>query len=102
MASLPIRWILARTYCQATEEESRVVQALDTAVSGGTLTRQSVEGQHGNRVIILTRRLESAGDLRKAWGRWSETGLLGALREDGESRVDDDAILHIRLGKTKA
>ena len=30
MANLPIHWIMARAYCAATEEEDRVVRALDT------------------------------------------------------------------------
>ena len=102
MTSLPIWWILARTYCQATEEESRVSQALDAAISGGRATRQAVEGQHGNRVIILTRRVESATDVHATWERWSEAGLVDALRPAVDSRVDDEAILHVRVDKQKA
>jgi len=102
MASLPIHWILARTFCQATEEESRVAQALDAAVSAGDLARQTVEGQHGNPVVILSRRVEGAADLRTTWQRWSKSGLVAALRQDVESRVDDDAILHLRIDKQKA
>ena len=102
MASLPIRWILARTYCQATEEESRVVQALNAAVSGGRAERQTVEGQYGNPVIILSRRLEASADLRATWQRWFDAGIIAALGPTAESRVDDDAILHFRLNKQKA
>ena len=102
MASLPIRWILARTHCQATEEESRVVQALNAAVSGGRAERQTVEGQYGNPVIILSRRLEASADLRATSQRWFDAGIIAALGPTAESRVDDDAILHFRLNKQKA
>ncbi len=102
MASLPIRWIAARALCQATEEESRVLQALDAAVSGGETARQEVEGQHGNPVVILVRRLESAADIRAAWAHWSDAGLVDAFRASAESRVDDDGVLHLRIDKQKA
>lgn len=102
MASLPLRWIHARTLCQATEEESRVAQALHAVLPGGETTRDSVEGQHGNPVVILTRRLESSGELRSAWERWTHAGLVEALRPALESRVDDEGVLHFRVDKQRA
>ncbi len=102
MASLPLHWILARTFCQATEEESRVAEALDAAVAGGEDARQRVEAEHGNPVVILSRRLGAAGDVRATWQRWSEAGLVAALRKDLASRLDDDGILHLRIDKQKA
>lgn len=102
MASLPIRWIVARTFCQATEEESRVAQALKSAVPGGETTRQAVEGQHGNPVVIFTRRIEIPMEVRAVWTRWSEAGLVHALGAAIESRVNDDGVLHLRIDKQKA
>lgn len=102
MASLPVRWIHARTFCQATEEESRVAHALDAAISGGEGARQRVEGQHGNPVVILSRKVENAPDVRATWQCWSESGLVSALRKDVALRVDDDATLHLRIDKQKA
>ena len=64
--------------------------------------RQTVEGQYGNPVIILSRRLEASADLRATWQRWFDAGIIAALGPTAESRVDDDAILHFRLNKQKA
>lgn len=102
MANLPIRWIVARTYCQATEEENRVAQALEATVSGGVGVRDTLEGQFGNPVIVLTRRLERMQDLKATWMRWREAGLLSALTDDLEARLDEDGILHFRLDKQSA
>lgn len=102
MASLPIRWILGRTYCQATEEEDRVVQALEAAIAGGTPSRDRLEGQFGNPVLVLVRKLERAEEIRATWGRWQDTGLLGSLPGDLESRLDGDGVLHFRLDKQAA
>ena len=102
MASLPIRWIVARTYCQATEEESRVIRALDSTLPLGETSRKAVEGQYGNPVIVLARRAVDAADLRAVWKRWSQAGLVEAVRPTLRERVDDDAILHVRVDKQQA
>ncbi len=102
MPSLPIRWIVARAFCQATEEPSRVAAALDAAVSGGTASEDRVTGQFGNPVLILSRRIEGAADLRATWGKWKEAGVVGAIRPDIDARVDEDGILHFRLDKQEA
>ncbi len=102
MARLPIRWIAARAYCQATEEEERVDRTLDAVVVGGTRGRETLEGQFGNPIILLTRRLDARGDLDATWSRWREAGLPREISRDLESRTDRDAVLHLRLDKQEA
>lgn len=102
MASLPIHWIRARTYCQATEEEGRVAAALDAAIRGGEGTRDRVEGQFGNPVLILTRQLDHAGAIRETWQRWREARLLPSLEADLSARLDEEGVLHFRLDKQAA
>ncbi len=102
MASLPIRWILARTYSQATEDETQVSHALDAVVSGGLASMDQLEGQAGNPVRVLSRRLERAEDLRSTWSRWSEAGLPRDLLGELDMRVDDEGVLHFRLDKQEA
>jgi len=102
MASLPIHWIVARAYAQATEEEERVVQALEAAVSGGVGSRDTLEGQFGNPVVVLRRRIERSEDLRSTWERWRGAGLLATLKDDLEERLDDDGVLHFRVDKQSA
>ncbi len=102
MPSLPIHWIVARAYCQATEDEGLVAEALSTAVSGGTRSDERVEGQFGNAVLVLSRRVEHAEDLRATWDRWAEAKLPRDLLRELDSRVDDDGVLHFRLDKQEA
>ncbi len=99
MASLPIRWIETRAFCQATEDEDRVLKALETLCSSGSSSRDALEGQFGNPLLSITCRIESSEDIRLAWARWSEAGVLRSLQADLESRVDDDGILHFRVDK---
>lgn len=102
MGSLPIWWIVARTYCQATEEETRVASALDASVSGGEGTREALDGQSGNPVVVLERRLERSEEVRATWERWSAAGLVATLRDRVEERLDDDAVIHFRIDKEEA
>ncbi len=102
MASLPIRWILARTYGQATEDEARVATALEAAVGGGMPSEDRLMGQFGNPMLVFSRRLERAEEVRTAWRRWTEAGIVKALAKDLDSRIDDDGVLHFRLDKQEA
>ncbi len=102
MPSLPIRWILARTYGQATEDESRVAAALDAAVGGGVPSEDRLTGQFGNPVVVLSRRLESSEAVRAAWTRWIQAGIVNVLGTDLDSRIDEDGVLHFRLDKQRA
>lgn len=102
MSSLPIRWIAARAYCQATEEESRVGEALQAVVSGGAASTERVAGQFGNTVLVLSRRADHADEVRATWSRWREADLPRDLLPDLEGRLDDDGVLHFRLDKQDA
>jgi len=102
MASLPIRWIEARTYCHATEDETRVNRALAFICPEGETVREVLEGHFGNTLVRLTRRVEDRRSIRPLWERWSTSGLREAIGRDVDARVDEDSILHFRLDKQAA
>ncbi len=102
MTRLPIRWIRARVYTHATEEEDRVIQALDSACPAGEDRRETTEGQYGNPILQMTRRLDNPKAVRTAWGRWEATGILTTLRSEVDARIDEEGILHFRIDKQRA
>ncbi len=102
MPSLPVRWVHARAHCQATEDEAKVAAALDAAVSGGTPSREELVGQFGNPVVVLSRRIEAAPDVRSTWRRWVDAGIPHSLEADLDARLDDAGVLHFRLDKQQA
>lgn len=102
MASLPIHWIEARAYCHATEDETRVVKAIEVACSGEALSREGLEGHFGNPIVRFRRRLERSEAIGNAWERWRQSGILTAISSDVDDRVDDDGVLHFRLDKQAA
>jgi RNA binding exosome subunit len=102
MADLPIRWIEARTYCHATEEEERVATALAFAVPEGDTSREAFEGHFGNPLVRLTRRVEKRPGIRAVWDRWSSAELPAAIARNLEARLDEEGVLHFRLDKQAA
>ncbi len=102
MANLPIRWLEARTYCHATEDEDRVTRALDSACGSGETSREVLEGHFGNPLARLTRRVVDGKAIRALWERWSAAGLFDVIGRDLEARVDEDGILHFRIDKQAA
>ncbi len=102
MARPPIRWILVRAFVHATEDEERVLGALDAACPGGETRREILEGQHGNPLIHLLRRTEDGKEIRAAWAIWDRDGILGSLGERLDDRIDEEGILHFRLDKQRA
>jgi RNA binding exosome subunit len=102
MAKLPIHWIEARTYRYATEEESRVEQALGFAMPAGESRREALQGHFGHPLVRLTRRIDDAPSIRTVWERWSTAGLPLAFTSDVDARVDEEGIFHFRLDKQEA
>ncbi len=102
MANLPIHWIVARAYCAATEEEDRVVRALDAVCPTGEDQRDLLEGQHGNPIVHFTRRVENSKEILRAWEVWGGSGLIEAIRPQVDARTDEEGILHFRIDKQRA
>ncbi len=95
-------WIELRAFCHATEEEERVVAALRTVTPEGEVRRDVVEGHFGNPLVILTAKVEAAGDVKAVWSRVvAAFGKAETLR-DLLARLDDDGVYHVRIEKQRA
>ena len=105
MSSVPFHYVDLRAFCYATEDEKRVVQALETYLPEETeIQRVENEGHHGDRIVTLSARLDKADDVRYALGR------LDALTDDAherlldelDQRVDDNCAFYLTLAKQAA
>ena len=61
MPSVPLHYVDLRAFCYATEDEERVERALMTYLPEDVeLDRAVSEGHHGDRIVVLSARVERA------------------------------------------
>jgi RNA binding exosome subunit len=107
-----IHHIDLRAIAHATEDVSRVRQALDFFLSGAGILEErklieelSVEGHHGNPITILSVQLKRKRDcldfahlIRESLSEED----IERLREEMPERLDDDQVFHLRFDKQAA
>ena len=116
MASVPFHYVDLRAFCYATEDEKRVEQALRTFVPGPALPdgadggdgafveldREVTEGFHGDRILVLSARLERADQVRYALSALAGAEEFDRLLAELEDRVDDNTAFFVQLDKQAA
>ena len=103
MRAVPFHYVDLRTFCYATEDEKRVEAALRTFLpEEAELERDVTEGHNGDRIVILSVRLERADDVRHVLSKLTELGELDRLLEELEARIDDNCAFYIGLDKQAA
>jgi len=105
VSAVPFHYVDLRAFCYATEDEKRVASALRTFLPEEIdLDRVENEGHHGDRIVVLSARLENADDVRHALDRLSD--LPGAsfdrLVDELDERVDENCSLFVALEKQAA
>ncbi len=100
-----IHYILFRTQAHATEEPSRVRQALENVLPDGTaIDSMDSEGYFGNPITIFTAQLDKKAAvlyMRALRERLPEEDLKALISELPE-RVDEDCTFYLRLSKQDA
>ncbi|MFB6155698.1 MAG: RNA-binding protein [Haloferacaceae archaeon] len=103
MASVPFHYVDLRTFCYATEDEKRVEQALRTFLPDEyEIARAESTGHHGDRIVVLSARVENADDVRHVLSRLSELAEIDRVVDELDERVDDNCALFLRLDKQAA
>ncbi|MGM0604915.1 MAG: RNA-binding protein [Halobacteriota archaeon] len=103
MASVPFHYIDLRTFCYATEDEKRVEEAIRTLLPEEfELDRVENTGHHGDRIVVLSARVELADDMRYVLERISELADIDRVLAELDERVDDNCSLFLRLDKQSA
>jgi len=103
MSSVPFHYVDLRTFAYATEDEKRVEQALRALLPDEyELERETTAGFHGDRIVVLSARVENADDVRHVLSRLAELPDVDAVLADLDARVDEDCSLFLRLDKQAA
>jgi RNA binding exosome subunit len=102
MAETPFHYVDLRAFCYATEDEARVERALRTLLPEEfPIDRAASEGYHGDRIVVLSARVENADDVRHVLDRLADLDL-DRVREELDDRVNDNCALFMRLDKQAA
>jgi RNA binding exosome subunit len=103
MPSIPFHYVDVRTFAYATEDEKRVEQALRHFLPGDVeVERTGSEGHHGDRIDILSARIENADSVRYALSRLANLPDLGGLVDELDDRVTEHTEFFLHLDKQAA
>jgi RNA binding exosome subunit len=103
MSSVPFHYVDLRTFRYATEDDDRVAAALRTFLPADAETeRQETEGHHGDRILVMSTRLERADEVRHVLARLADIEDFEGLLAELDDRVDDNCALFLQLDKQAA
>lgn len=103
MASVPFHYVDLRAFCYATEDEKRVEDALRTYLPEKfPIERAETEGYHGDRILVLSARVETADDVRQVLSRLRESADLERVEAELDDRVTENCELFLTLDKQAA
>ncbi|MFW6000282.1 MAG: RNA-binding protein [Halorubrum sp.] len=103
MPKVPFHYVDLRAFSYATEDVKRVEQALYSLLPEDVeLDRVENVGHHGDRIVVLSARVERADEMRHVLDRLAELEDLDRVLDELDERVDDNCALFLRLDKQAA
>ncbi|WP_436910710.1 RNA-binding protein [Halosimplex marinum] len=103
MPSVPLHYVDLRAFCYVTEDEERVESALRTFLPEEFEVERAVsEGHHGDRIVVLSARVERADEIRHVLDTLGDLDDLGAVADELDERVDDNCAFYLTLDKQAA
>ncbi|QFU83680.1 RNA-binding protein [Natronorubrum aibiense] len=103
MPQIPLHYVDLRTFCYATEDEKRVEEALRTFLPEEfDIERVESEGHYGDRILVLSARVENADDVRHVLARLADLESFDQLIDELDERVTENTELFLRLDKQAA
>jgi len=105
MSSVPFHYVDLRTFCYVTEAEQRVEDALRTFLPPEfEIDRAESEGHHGDRILVLSARVENADGIRHVLERLETlpAGEFDRLLAELDDRVTENTEFFLTLSKQAA
>ncbi|MFC7233207.1 RNA-binding protein [Saliphagus sp. GCM10025308] len=103
MPQIPLHYVDLRTFCYATEDDKRVEAALRRFLpEEAEIERVESEGHYGDRILVLSARVENADDVRHVLAQLTDLETFDRLLAELDDRVTDNCELFLRLDKQAA
>ncbi len=103
MGAVPLHYIDLRTFSYATEDEQRVERAIRTFLPEDyPLERDVSTGHHGDRIVLLSTRVDNADDMRYVLDTVLACNEIDRITAELDKRVDEDCALFLQFDKQAA
>jgi RNA binding exosome subunit len=103
MSGVPFHYVDLRAFCYGTEDEKRVADALRHFLPEDVeLERAESQGHLGDRIVVLSARVERADEMRHVLGQLRDGADIERIREELDQRVDENCSLFVHLDKQEA
>ncbi|RNJ26157.1 RNA-binding protein [Halosegnis longus] len=105
MASVPFHYVDLRAFCYVTEDRKRVADALRTFIPDDDeleLDYAETEGFNGDRILVVSIRLERADEMRHVLSKLTELDDIDTVVRELDHRVDEDCTFFLTLDKQAA
>jgi len=105
MSSVPFHYVDLRAFSYATEDDKRVEDALRLFLPEEFgIDRAESEGHHGDRILVLSARVENADGIRSVLDRLAELPEeeLDRIGSELDERVDENCSFFLSLSKQAA
>ncbi|MFB6267200.1 MAG: RNA-binding protein [Halodesulfurarchaeum sp.] len=101
--SLPFHYVDLRAFCYETEDEDRVAGALRTFLPEEVaLERSESEGHHGDRIVVLSTRVERQDEMRHVFAQIRQSVDLDRIRAELDERIDENNAFFLQFDKQAA
>ncbi len=98
---MTLHYLIFRAFCQATEDEKKVMSAIRFVSGAEDITVTKSQGFHGNPILILEAMVKSKKLIDTVFQSLGRQQIRN-LRDMLESRLDDDSNFFFRLDKQAA
>jgi RNA binding exosome subunit len=98
---MSLHYLTFRAFCQATEDEKKVVSAIRFVSGAEDVSITKSQGFHGNPILILETSIKSKKRIDLVFRSLAHQ-YLRELRDTLESRLDDNGNFFFRLDKQAA
>jgi RNA binding exosome subunit len=103
MGAVPLHYVDLRAFCYATEDDKRVERALRTFLPEDlSIERVETDGHHGDRILVLSARVENADGIRQVLDAVGTADELARVRSELDERVDENCSLFLQFDKQAA
>ncbi len=98
---MTFHYLMFRAFCQATEDENKVISAIKFVSGSAEISVTRSQGFHGNPITILEAEVKSKKRIDSAFRNLGRQHIQ-ELRDTLDSRLDDDGNFFFRLDKQAA